>query len=431
MSTKIAIKNENITTFGGIFHVLDEIKASGVASTIDSELGKRGSDGAYKYSEIFSALCATYMCGGDCLEDIEHIHSGLETGPGIRVPSPDTNGRVLKSLSTENLHYKSAGGHVYDVNDNGRLNDLLVHLLFTTGQLQRGQHIDLDFDHQFTGGDKYDAKWSYKGGYGYFPGIATVGNLVVGVENRDGNAPVKFLQDATLGRIFSRLTYGCGLIIDRFRADCGSFTHDVVRCADTFCKFFYLRASKCADRIDEFDRISDWKDVEINNVPCQVASVEAKGWHDNDGNRLRLVVQRTVLDDDGNPSLFGTEYVHRAILTNDWGSSDIDIVLFYNARGASERNFDALNNDFGWSRLPFSFMNHNAVFMLFMAMVSNFYHFVLNKLAKVVPGLSEASRLKRFIFGFLAVPAKWIKSGRRHILNLYTDRTFYPEAFAT
>ena len=69
--------------------------------------------------------------------------------------------------------------------------------------------------------------------------------------------------------------------------------------------------------------------------------------------------------------------------------------------------------------------------MLFMAMVSNFYHFVLNKLAKVVPGLSEASRLKRFIFGFLAVPAKWIKSGRRHILNLYTDRTFYPEAFAT
>ena len=28
----------------------------------------------------------------------------------------------------------------------------------------------------------------------------------------------------------------------------------------------------------------------------------------------------------------------------------------YNERGASEKNFDIQNNDFGWSHLPFSFM---------------------------------------------------------------------------
>lgn len=431
MKTKVAIKNGNITAFGGIFHVLNTIKASGVAKAIDMMLGERGSKEAFKYSEIFGALCATYMCGGDCLEDIEHIHRDLESAPGVRIPSPDTNGRVLKSLSTENLHYKSASGNVYDVNDNSRLNELLLNLLFTTGQLQPGQHVDVDFDHLFIEGGKYDAKWSYKGGYGYFPGVASIGNMIVGVENRDGNAPVKFLQDATLGRILSRLTYEHGLVINRFRADCGSFTHDVVRCVDTFCNRFYLRASKCADRIDEFESITYWKGVEINDIPCQAASVEAKGWHDNDGNALRMVVQRTAIDDNGNPGLFGTEYVYRAILTNDWMSSDLDVVLFYNARGGSERNFDALNNDFGWSRLPFSFMSQNAVFMLFMAMVKNFYHFILNKLSDVVPGLSTVSRLKKFIFAFLAVPAKWIKSGHRHILNIYTNRTFYPAAFAT
>lgn len=431
MKTKVAIKNENITAFGGIFHVLDSIQTSGVSQTIDATLGKRGSDDAFKYSEIFSALCATYMCGGDCLEDIEHIHSGLEAAPGVRVPSPDTNGRVLKSLVTQNHHYKSAVGNVYDVNGNSRLNELLVRLLFTTGQLRAGQQVDVDFDHQFIEGDKYDAKWSYKGGYGYFPGVASIGNLIVGVENRDGNAPVKFLQDVTLGRILSRLTYEHGLVIKRFRADCGSFTHDVVRCVDTFCNRFYLRASKCADRIDEFESISDWKGVEINDIPCQVATVEAKGWFDNDGNALRMVVQRTAIDDNGAPGLFGKEYVYRAILTNDWTSPDLDVVLFYNARGGSERNFDALNNDFGWSRLPFSFMNQNAVFMLFMAMVKNFYHFILGRLSDVVPGLSSVSRLKKFIFCFLSVPAKWIKSGRRHVLNIYTCRTFYPAAFAT
>ena len=34
----------------------------------------------------------------------------------------------------------------------------------------------------------------------------------------------------------------------------------------------------------------------------------------------------------------------------------------YNERGASEKNFDIQNNDFGWSHLPFSFMAENMVF---------------------------------------------------------------------
>ena len=37
---------------------------------------------------------------------------------------------------------------------------------------------------------------------------------------------------------------------------------------------------------------------------------------------------------------------------------------FYNKRGASEKNFDIQNNDFGWAHLPFSFMAENMVFMM-------------------------------------------------------------------
>ena len=34
-------------------------------------------------------------------------------------------------------------------------------------------------------------------------------------------------------------------------------------------------------------------------------------------------------------------------------STEKDIIVFYNARGESEKNFDIQNNDFRWAHLPF------------------------------------------------------------------------------
>ena len=48
-------------------------------------------------------------------------------------------------------------------------------------------------------------------------------------------------------------------------------------------------------------------------------------------------------------------------------SIEKDIITFYNERGASEKNFDIQNNDFGWAHLPFSFMAENMVFMMVTA----------------------------------------------------------------
>ena len=54
--------------------------------------------------------------------------------------------------------------------------------------------------------------------------------------------------------------------------------------------------------------------------------------------------------------MFGVIYTYRCILTNNWMSTEKDIITFYNERGANEKNFDIENNDFGWSHLPFFFM---------------------------------------------------------------------------
>ena len=106
-----------------------------------------------------------------------------------------------------------------------------------------------------------------------------------------------------------------------------------------------------------------------------------------------------------------------------------DIITFYDGCGASEKNFDIQNNDFGWSHLPFSFMAENMVFMMVTAMLKNFYLYLVRHISDKVKPLKKTSRLKAFILHFVSVPAKWVRTGRQNVLNLYTNKTYYAEVF--
>ena len=92
-----------------------------------------------------------------------------------------------------------------------KMNEQLIESLLATGGLCSGQEYDFDFDHQFIQTDKYDAKRTYKKFIGYSPGVAVVGNNIVGIENRDGNANVHFCQQHTLESI---KTFVCKYISD-------------------------------------------------------------------------------------------------------------------------------------------------------------------------------------------------------------------------
>lgn len=108
-----------------------------------------------------------------------------------------------------------------------------------------------------------------------------------------------------------------------------------------------------------------------------------------------------------------------------------DIVEFYNLRGGKERIFDDMNNDFGWNRLPKSFMAQNTVFLLMTALIRNFYKAIMQRLKTHEFGLRATSRIKTFVFKFISVPAKWIKTSRRHVLNIYSDNNAYANLFKT
>ena len=82
-------------------------------------------------------------------------------------------------------------------------------------------------------------------------------------------------------------------------------------------------------------------------------------------------------------------------------------------------------------RLPKSFMAENTVFLLLTALIRNFYRFIMEMLDVTKFGLKVTSRIKAFVFRFISVPAKWIKTSRLHVLNIYTCNNAYAEVFQT
>ena len=66
---KIQIKSEKLTSFGGIFPIMEKFDRM-LSHTIGSTLGLRSKVYGYQYSEIIRSLMCVYFCGGSCVEDV-------------------------------------------------------------------------------------------------------------------------------------------------------------------------------------------------------------------------------------------------------------------------------------------------------------------------------------------------------------------------
>ena len=368
-----------------------------------------------------------YFCGGTCIEDVStHLMKHLSPHPRLRTCSADTVLRAIEELACENTTYASDSGKSYDFNVADGMNRLLVNALLRTGQLEPGKGYDLDFDHQYIETEKFDAKPTYKKFLGYSPGVAVIGDNIVGIENRDGNTNVRFCQKDTLERIFKRLE-NAGIRICRARMDCGSCSEEIVNMVEEHSRYFYIRANRCASLYESMLSLAGWKKVEINGIELELNSILVEKWR---GKAYRLVVQRQRRG-KGPLDIWEGEYTYRCILTNDYESSALDIVEFYNLRGGKERIFDDMNNGFGWNRLPKSFMAQNTVFLLMTAIIRNFYKAIIQRVEVRKFGLKASSRIKTFVFKFISVPAKWVRIARQDVLNIYTDNHAYAHVFKT
>ena len=419
---KVQLIDKSISPFAGISFVNDCFENSGMSQLIDIELGDRVSSYGYQYSDIMKNLTNVFLSGGDCVEDIgDHLGEHLKTIPGNNVPSPDTVLRGIKELSTENTVYTSDSNISYNFNINEKLNKLNIKSLIHTNQLIPEKYYDYDYDNQITENNKYDAKRTYKKNKGYFPGVATIEDKIVYIENRDGNANVKFKQAETLQRSYELLLEE-GIRINRSRMDAGSYSKEIIDVVDKYSKMFYIRANKSENLFEQIKEIKNWQTVEINYINYEVASIPFIQFYQE--RNYRLVIMREKSNDNQLDMFTGDTFTYRSILTDDWQSTEKEVIEYYNQRGGSEKIFDIMNNDFGWSHMPFSFLNENAAFMIITAMIKNFYNYFVALVSKVFAGINPTTRLKRFVFRFISVAGKWVYQARQWVLKLYTNKDY-------
>lgn len=420
---KIQKISNTSTPFGGIFLVNEIFEQCGLSELIDKELGKRNSNLGYTYSNLIRNFFNLILSGGECVEDIhQHFRPTLEQIPDNKVASPDTFLRLFNELAVKNTIYTSSYGNSYNFNTNKKLNDLNIKLLLLTGQLEKGKFYNFDYDNQILEHEKCDAKKTYKRNTGYLPGISNIGNKVAFVVNRDGNANVKIGQAETLEYMYETLISN-EIYVDSSRMDAGSYSKEIVDTVAKYSKSFYIRANKSGQLINTISQIEadQWKKIEIKSIEYEVTSIPFTNFYEE--RNYRLVVSRKKAD---NPQLdlFEGEYIYRCILTNDWEKSEKEIIEYYNQRGTCEKLFDVMNNDFCWKYLPTSNMPANTSFLILTAMIKNFYNYIVQKVSKVFKDILPTTRLKRFIFRFIAVVGRYVYRGRQWKIQLYTERPY-------
>lgn len=114
------------------------------------------------------------------------------------------------------MERKAKNGGTFRFNLLESTNEPLVRQVELLGLLKGMDSVTVDFDHQVIKSENKDTQCSYKGICGLFPGIMSIRDIFVGIENRVGNAPVKAVQETTMENIFERLQKICGVKIGFF-----------------------------------------------------------------------------------------------------------------------------------------------------------------------------------------------------------------------
>ena len=99
---------------------------------------------------------------------------------------------------------------------------------------------------------------------------------------------VGFHQKDTLKRFFERFEQN-GVTINRFRADCGSCSEEIVEEIEKHCKSFCIRANRCSLLYNDIFALRGWKTEEINGIEFELNSILVEKWK---GKAYRLVIQR-------------------------------------------------------------------------------------------------------------------------------------------
>lgn len=430
-----AIRSDRkITPFGGVIPVLKQIKAFKIPQLIRESLGSRVKQAQYSYEDVIIAWMLTNLCGGLRLDHITKFKKSLNIIPELKLPSHDTLGRVMKSLSTE-LTVTQNTGHTADkrghnkkstfkrdqkasyiftstreTNENMALSRLLVKTTCNMDLLKPKTPYTLDMDATLIPTEITEAKMSYKRVNGFLPMVSSIGKLPIYIGMRNGNvsptAEIKKNLEITLN-----LLNESNITIDKVRMDSAGYVSEVLDFIHDRNIKFYIGGQDKETATKAIEKQTTWLPFSLETATnfweCESADIDYtlyKGKHN-----YRLLVIRAKADKKRPAKWINKgNYHYKYIITNDWESSAEDIVRFYNQRGTSEQIFDTLKNDFAWRLPPFCGMAQNTVFLIIAALTNNVYQALIHKFNKHVNDIKLNAKLKEFIFTFMSVACEII-----------------------
>ncbi|HMA64937.1 MAG TPA: IS1380 family transposase [Chitinispirillaceae bacterium] len=419
--------SSTISAFGGINFVFECLEEGKFMKLFEKYLPDLAPQCIYNWQDIIYSILSIYLCGGDCIEDLQtHLKPHFQKNPFVNLPSSDTVLKRLKEVSEDNnICFTKRGTVEHTYNRNSMLEELNVALLKELGAFSKGETI-IDYDNTILFNEKSDSKMTYKRNPGYQPGVCTLNEeQVLYIENRNGNSDAKSFQEDTLRRIFTLLKSKGIKKVDHFRADAASYQFDVIKllekevnnfyigCRNSYIEKYFPQINKWSLMIDTSNEIMEVGEITI--TPFQQQARKNK----KTTQEYRLIVKRK-LKKDGQLNLFTQDaYEYRAILTNNTQWSALEIAQFYNHRGNMEKQFDILKNDFGWNNMPFSKLDQNTVFLYITAICRNLYHYIIRYFSEKIKSLKPTFRVKKFLFRFIILPAKWIRRSRQNYLKIY------------
>lgn len=421
------LKSNGISAFGGLNFVIEELDNKEIGKILNEALPKLGAQSKYNWRDLLYSYWSVFFCGGDCAEDLSgNFKPSLSQSPKLKVPSPDRVLNRLKELVEPATKFPtSRGKHLHQFAINEKLTELNLKVLKRITNLAESM-VDLDYDNTVCYTEKEDAQITYKKCYGYVPGVALVGSNVVYVENRNGRSNAGILQSETLERMFKHLE-NHNIKTNRFRADSASYEFKTIRTIAKYTNKFYVKARMSSAMDTVISLVEEWETVGNNEdgiyrgeafyTPFKRAARDHK--MQDELHTYRFIVTKEKRKDGQINTFTGEACIYSIIITNDEESDPDNIVFYYNQRGTIEREFEVLKHDFGWQKLPFSSLEQNQVYLQIMAICRNIYRYLINLFSKKVKGLHPKYRIKKFIFRFIAVPAKWVYCSRQWHLRVY------------
>lgn len=255
------LNSKNISPFGGINFVIDELDRNNIGKTLNDFLPRLGPQSLYNWRDILYSYWSVFFCGGDCAEDLSgNFKHSLTHSPVLKIPSPDRVLNRLKEIAVPAQHYSTSRGnflHHFAINET--LADLNLTLLNRLFNLSKDK-VDLDYDNTICYTKKQDAERTYQKELGYVPGVGLVGSKVVYVENRNGRSNAGILQEDTLERMFIKLDNN-GVKVNRFRADSASYSFKVIRIVENYTDKFYIKGRMSAGLASAIASVKQWKQI--------------------------------------------------------------------------------------------------------------------------------------------------------------------------